>query len=174
MSLLALDDTQRAEFARLASVARPENRRKLGCLLANLRAMALATSRPAGERVFIVEDNVRILRSGETAMAAAAALNAAADDEVDLCFLGYLAHGDVLATLAEACAASEASGAVLTPHLPDQQRGSSTELWGTYAYCVSRRFFEYLVTLGLEPGTCALGLTAVDPCALFPRHCAHS
>ena len=36
---LQLDETQREEFGRCAGLARPANRRVLGCLLANLRAM---------------------------------------------------------------------------------------------------------------------------------------
>ena len=85
---LQLDETQREEFGRCAGLARPANRRVLGCLLANLRAMRVVCER---RNALIVEDNVRPLLED-----ASQSVLKVLDDACDLLYLGHLAHADTL------------------------------------------------------------------------------
>ena len=113
---LGLSDAQRDEFGKCAALARPENRRVLGCLLANLRAMRICCER---KNAIIVEDNVRPLLV-DAASRVASILN----DGSDLLYLGHLAHTDTLALVAEHHGAA--------PALTND--GNNHELWGTFAY----------------------------------------
>jgi hypothetical protein len=124
LDLIGLDVEQRREFTRLASMARPQNRRVLGCLLANIRAMNAATENEAtSRRELIVEDNVRVLMAGAAA-AARAALDAATDQNVDLVYLGYLAHDDTLQSVVTQSVHARAGGSMLIdPKVDDEKEG---------------------------------------------------
>ena len=161
LDALELDDAQRDAFGACAKLARPGNRRVLGCLLANLRAMRVAAASPTA---VVVEDNVRCAARG-AADRVADALRAAADDSVDLLYAGHLAHDDTmeavaaaprgkggLAPLPEPRVAAPAEMQAGEPRKTTTKRGkkgappSTTtknhELWGTYAYRASPALYE--------------------------------
>lgn len=131
---IGLDEKQLDELARLSAKARPAERRVLGCLLANLRAMRLAIEHTS--LCLVIEDNVRVRR--DTAAICAAALSR---HRPDLLYLGHLAHEDTMTILA-----GNASDGVSVP--PDQPRDSalSHELWGTYAYAPSLRLYRAVLS----------------------------
>ena len=127
---LQLDETQREEFGRCAGLARPANRRVLGCLLANLRAMRVVCER---RNALIVEDNVRPLLED-----ASQSVLKVLDDACDLLYLGHLAHADTLQSIPR--------GLSDAPELTTD--GQNHELWGTYAYRPSlvlyQKILEYI------------------------------
>ena len=127
---LQLDETQREEFGRCAGLARPANRRVLGCLLANLRAMRVVCER---RNALIVEDNIRPLLQD-----ASQSVLSVLDDACDLLYLGHLAHADTLQSIPR--------GLSDAPQLTTD--GHNHELWGTYAYRPSlvlyQKILEYI------------------------------
>ena len=130
LDALQLDETQREEFGRCAGLARPANRRVLGCLLANLRAMRVVQER---RDALIVEDNVRPLLED-----ASQSVLSVLDDACDLLYLGHLAHADTLQRIPR--------GLSDAPELTTD--GHNHELWGTYAYRPSlvlyQKILEYI------------------------------
>ena len=124
---LRLDDAQREEFGRCAGLARPANRRVLGCLLANLRAMRVVCER---RNALIVEDNVRPLLEG-----ASQSVLSVLDDACDLLYLGHLAHADTLQRIPR--------GLADAPELTAD--GQNHELWGTYAYRPSSVLYQAIL-----------------------------
>ncbi len=124
---LRLDEAQREEFGRCAGLARPANRRVLGCLLANLRAMRVVCER---RNALIVEDNVRPLLEG-----ASQSVLKVLDDACDLLYLGHLAHADTLQRIPR--------GLSDAPQLTAD--GQNHELWGTYAYRPSSLLYEKIL-----------------------------
>ncbi len=124
---LRLDDAQREEFGRCAGLARPANRRVLGCLLANLRAMRVVQER---RNALIVEDNVRPLLEG-----ASRSVLKVLDDACDLLYLGHLAHADTLQRIPR--------GLSDAPQLTTD--GQNHELWGTYAYRPSSLLYQAIL-----------------------------
>ena len=132
-----LSASQRDRMGELCSKMRPGNRRVLGCLLANLRAMRclVAQQRPA----MIIEDNVRVARRADCADLCARGIDAFRSGGVDLLYVGHLGHDDTLALIA----AQE--GLALPPETKVQAKGDKPinhELWGTYAYVASKRLLD--------------------------------
>ena len=124
---LQLDDVQREEFGRCAGLARPANRRVLGCLLANLRAMRVVQER---RDALIVEDNVRPLLED-----ASQSVLSVLDDACDLLYLGHLAHADTLQSIPRG----------LSDAPPLTTDGHNHELWGTYAYRPSSALYQKIL-----------------------------
>ena len=124
---LRLDEAQREEFGRCAGLARPANRRVLGCLLANLRAMRVVCER---RNALIVEDNVRPLLED-----AAQSVLSVLDEACDLLYLGHLAHADTLQRIPR--------GLADAPELTAD--GHNHELWGTYAYRPSSALYQAIL-----------------------------
>ena len=140
LDLIGFDEEQRATFTRLASLARPENRKVLGCLLANIRAMNAATENEAtSRRSLIVEDNVRFLTAGAAA-GVRAALDAATDTGVDLVFLGYLAHDDTLQNIVAKSVRGRADGAVLIDPAVDETGGEASPVSPETVLALLREF----------------------------------
>ena len=138
-----LDDSQRDAFGACAAAARPGNRRVLGCLLANLRAMRIAAPIP---NAIVVEDNVRPAAGAGARCAAALAGGECAD----LSYFGHLAHDDTLAAIS--ALPRDGRGFVATPAPRDAEGAGAPgeprrnhELWGTFAYRVSPRLYAAVV-----------------------------
>lgn len=125
---LGLSDAQMDEFGRLGGKARPAERRVLGCLLANLRAIRCMLEE-GGDAV--VEDNVRILRDASVLKKALEAPYA------DFLYLGHLGHEDTVKTVAES-----SDGLFVDPPPPHDGTEKNHELWGTYAYKPTRRLYD--------------------------------
>mmetsp|Transcript_25261 Transcript_25261/g.31733 ORF Transcript_25261/g.31733 Transcript_25261/m.31733 type:complete len:303 (+) Transcript_25261:51-959(+) len=131
---IGLSPAQLDVMGALCSKMRPGNRRVLGCLLANLRAMLRVVEL---EHALIIEDNVRVLRQGAFEQTAIALFEANAA-EADLLYLGHLAHDDTMEIVAKSCENDKDITVLVTP--PETQvTGINHELWGTFAYVISQR-----------------------------------
>ena len=150
LDALGLDDAQRDVFAERAKLARPPNRKVMGCLLANLRAMRVAAASPTA---VVLEDNARAAAAGAVDACAAAL---AAGGDVDLLYFGHLAHDDTMDAVARAprdaaglAALPEPREAPPAPKAAKPKKGKRVdapaknhELWGTFAYRASPKLYE--------------------------------
>ncbi|KAJ1462238.1 hypothetical protein M885DRAFT_611114 [Pelagophyceae sp. CCMP2097] len=137
LDAIGFDAAQRLEFAQLAARARPANRRVLGCLLANLRAMRVsAQRRREGKVAMVLEDNARACLDGASERVGAA-LEAANAAGIDLVYLGHLAHDDTMARVRDA---PRDQGGLA--EVPESVGAVNHELWGTYAYSCSEALYS--------------------------------
>eukprot|EP00927_Polykrikos_kofoidii_P034055 TRINITY_DN28886_c0_g1_i1.p1 TRINITY_DN28886_c0_g1~~TRINITY_DN28886_c0_g1_i1.p1 ORF type:complete len:391 (-),score=55.95 TRINITY_DN28886_c0_g1_i1:41-1213(-) len=141
LSEIGLSEDGRREWAGKLRKLPPAEHAVLGCSLAQLRALRIATSGDPAD--VIIEDGCRFRRDGTAAALLRDAVRWKRAEAGDLLYFGWLGHHDNLDIVHRRCAVSEEATVPLIRGKNKYEREYDL-IFCTYAYGASRRVYEIL------------------------------